>query len=358
MPAPVRILIVDDSAFIRRALERMLEALPTIRIVGTGTNGREAIELARELRPDVIIMDVNMPEVDGLEALRRIMAEQPTPVLVVSTLTQEGAEITMQALELGAVDFIDKGSVGTAMDIYELAPLLREKVLGVARASPHAHSAPAEPAATAPVPNREVVPAIGRYEVVAIGASTGGPGALSELLPALPRGFPAGVLVAQHMPAGFTETLAERLNRRSAVSVREARDGDAVEPGQVLIAPGKMQMTLERKNGALRVRIAEDSEQRLHQPSVDLLFASAARALASRVVGVVLTGMGNDGTAGLEALHRAGARTIVEAPETAVIYGMPRAARPFADEVLPLRRIAGYLVELCSAGSAPAPGEH
>lgn len=349
---PVRVLLVDDSAFIRRALERILAGVPHVQVVGSATNGREAVEMARTLRPSIVLLDVNMPEMDGLEALRRIMAEVPTPVLLISTLAKPGAEVTLRALELGAVDFIDKGSVGTAMDIYDLAPLLREKVLAVAAADPRTRPAPLEPPSRPPSTSGTSEPPERRpcdYDVVAIGASTGGPRALSEVLPQLPGDLGAGVVVAQHMPAGFTETLAERLNRRCELRVSEACDGDLIEPGRVLIAPGKRQSTVERQGTSLVMRVSQVSDQVLHQPSADALLTSVAHAVGARAVGVILTGMGEDGAEGLRRLREAGARTIVESPDTAVIYGMPRAARPYAEQVLPLERIAPVIVELCAA---------
>jgi two-component system chemotaxis response regulator CheB len=352
---PVRVLIVDDSAFVRRALERILGSVAGIEVIGAATNGREAVELVHELRPDVVVMDVNMPEMDGLEALRRIMAEMPTAVILVSTLTQPGAETTLQALELGAVDFIEKSSVGTAMDIYELGPTLCDKVLAVAAADPM----PRVVAGTAKDDSAERDPpvAAGEYDVVAVGASTGGPRALSALLHDLPAGFGAAVLVAQHMPAGFTETLAARLDRHSPLSVAEAHDRDPVLPGQVLIAPGRKQMTLERSGDGLLVRVSRAEPNVPYQPSVDLLFTTVARVAGARAVGVVLTGMGDDGAQGLKLLREAGARTIVEDPRTAVIYGMPRAARPFAETSLPLGRIGPYLAGLCARNATPGRSE-
>ncbi|HEX7242170.1 MAG TPA: chemotaxis-specific protein-glutamate methyltransferase CheB, partial [Longimicrobiaceae bacterium] len=309
-----------------------------------------AVARVRELRPDLVIMDVHMPGMDGMQALERIMAENPTPILLLSSLTREGAEVTLRALEAGAVDFVDKTDAGTVMDIHGLAPVLREKVRAIVR-SAHLPS-PAPPAggsAAAPAPKRG---AAGAYEVIAIGASTGGPRALTELIPALPAGLGAGVVVAQHIPPGFTETLAERIDRRSHVRVREARDGDPVLPGQVLFAPGGKQMSVVRENGALRVRVRDDDPaERLHRPSVDLLLESAAEAAGARAVGVVLTGMGSDGALGLQRIRAAGGRTLVESAETAVIDGMPHAARPHAEQDLPLDRIAPALAELCGGGA-------
>jgi two-component system, chemotaxis family, protein-glutamate methylesterase/glutaminase len=342
---PIRVLVVDDSAFVRRAVERMLSGVPGLEVVGTAADGNDAVERVKELRPHVVIMDVNMPELNGLDALRRIMAEAPTGVLMMSTLTSEGADTTLKALDLGAVDFLDKSAAGTTMDIYSLGPLLREKVLAVAGAAvptPAADLDPAEPVevlASKPSAMRE-------HDAVLIGASTGGPRALAEVLSRLPAEFPVGVVVAQHMPSGFTVTLAERLNRRCRLEVSEAEDGSRVEPGRVLIAPGGKQITLRHRNGDLCVAVDEGPTNLIHKPSVDLLFQSAARLIGARTVGVVLTGMGDDGARGLSELRAAGARTLVESSETAVIYGMPRAAAPAAERILPLREIGPALVEI------------
>jgi two-component system chemotaxis response regulator CheB len=356
MADPVRVLIVDDSAFMRRAVQRMLEPLSTFEVVGTGSNGREALELARELRPDVIIMDVNMPEMDGLEALRRIMQEAPTSVVMMSTHTRQGAQTTLQALELGAVDFVDKASVGTAMDIHHIAPVLRDKILAAAGAM----VAPASEAPPRPGPAVEREPPEAApdcaYDLVVIGASTGGPRALVEVVSRLPAGFGAGIVIAQHMPAGFTATLAERLNRYSELRVAEAADGDPVLPSSALVAPGGMQITLQRVNGALVTRVVPGGADQLHRPSVNHLFCSAAEVVGRRAIGVMLTGMGDDGAVGLRAVRAAGGRTLVESRETAVIYGMPRSAADAAEQVLPLPRIAGALRTLCGRAAVGPEG--
>ncbi|HST62887.1 MAG TPA: chemotaxis protein CheB, partial [Longimicrobium sp.] len=254
MTAPARVLLVDDSAFVRRATERMLEPLANVTVVGTARDGEEALRQVLALRPDLVIMDVEMPGLDGVSALERIMAQCPTPVLLLSSHTRAGAEITLRALEHGAVDFLDKTGAGTAMDIHALAPVLREKVNAALRARTAPLPAPAP--AAGPPPVRTPTPAkAGSFEIVAVGSSTGGPRALAELIPALPAGFAAAVVVAQHMPHGFTETLAERLHRRSALPVAEARDGEAILPGHVLIAPGGRQLqVLRARDGTLVAR--------------------------------------------------------------------------------------------------------
>jgi two-component system chemotaxis response regulator CheB len=344
-----RVLLVDDSAFVRRATERMLAPMPEVEVVGFAANGEEAVRRVRELRPDLVVMDVNMPGMDGMQALERIMAEHPTPVLLLSSLTREGADVTLRALEAGAVDFMDKSDAGTVMDIHGLAPALREKVRAILRTE---HVPPPVPrvASAAPASAAPPMASAGMHEVIVVGASTGGPRALTELIPALPTGLGAGVVVAQHIPPGFTGALAERLNQRSRLHVREAQDGDAVLPDQVLLAPGGMQATLERHDGTLRLRVWDDHGERLHRPSVDLLLTSAADVVGPRAVGVVLTGMGSDGAEGLARIRAAGGRTLVESAETAVIDGMPGAARPHAERSLPLGRIAAAVAEICGGG--------
>lgn len=358
MSNPIRVLLIDDSAFVRQAVQRMLAEVPQVSVVGAAGNGSEGFALARALRPDVIILDVNLPDRNGLEILEMIMEQAPTSVLMLSTLTREGADVTMRALELGAVDFVDKASAGTTMDIHRLAPLIREKVLALAGAAPpRDRMPPAEPVEVAPAP--EPPPRArdrGPFDLVVIGSSTGGPRALMEVIASLPAGLAAAVVVAQHMPAGFTGTLAERIDRRSAIRVSEAFDGVALESSRVYIAPGGSQIAIERGGPGFRASVTEATGEYLHRPSVDLLFRSAAEAAGSRVVGVVLTGMGDDGAAGLRLLRDAGARTLVESEETAVIFGMPRAAAPAADRVLRLEEIGSTIGALC--GTVARPGEN
>ncbi|HLL46251.1 MAG TPA: chemotaxis-specific protein-glutamate methyltransferase CheB [Longimicrobiaceae bacterium] len=347
MTRSARVLLVDDSAFVRRATERMLEPMEGVEVAGYAANGEEALRLVHELQPDLVIMDLNMPGMDGMQALERIMSERPTPVLLLSSMTSEGAEVTLRALEAGAVDFVDKTDAGTVMDIHGLAPVIRDKVRAVLRSRHLPPPAPWIAPAAVEAAGTQVA-AGGAYEVIAIGASTGGPRALTEVIPALPLGLGAGVVVAQHIPPGFTETLAERLDRRSLIRVREARDGDAVLPDLALLAPGGRQMAVVRDDGGgLRVRVWDDGGERLHRPSVDLLLSSVAEAAGARAVGVVLTGMGSDGAEGLARIRRAGGRALVESAETAVIDGMPGAARPHAERSLALGRIAPAVAEMC-----------
>ncbi len=311
----IRVLVVDDSAFVRKAVTRMLGTAPDIEVVGTAGDGEDGLRRARELRPDVVTLDIKMPRLGGLETLERLMIEQPVPVLLMSTLTQEGAEVTLRGLELGAMDFIDKSSV-QPMSMLSLADELIAKIraLGGARvkARPHAVAARTEP-------GRE------RAEVVVIATSTGGPSALQQVVSLLPAGFPAPVLIVQHIPRGFTRSLAERLDARSTIPVREARDGEPLAAGSILVAPAGIHTRLEQREGVVVV-LDEEPRDALHRPSADVLMASAAAVFGSRVVGIVLTGMGSDGTEGLRAIRRRGGRTLAESEETCVIYGMPKAA--------------------------------
>ncbi len=339
-PAKIRVLIVDDSAFARQALTRMLASAPDIEVVGVAADGQEGVEKTRELRPDVVTLDVNMPRMGGLQALERIMAECPVPVLLLSSLTQEGADVTLRGLELGAVDFIDKSSVRGPMNLLTLAPELQAKVRALAsvplprRAPSGAVAAPAEgPPAT-------------RAEVVVIGASTGGPPALQAIVPRLPVGLGAAILVVQHMPVGFTRSLADRLDSRSLLSVHEAEDGEPVAPGVVLVAPAGVHMKVRKRGSAVKIALDEEPRDALHRPSVDILMAAVARLYGPRALGVVLTGMGTDGVLGLRAIREAGGRTLAESEETCVIYGMPKAAveAGVVDRSVPLPRMADEIL--------------
>ena len=333
-----RVLVVDDSTFVRKAVERMLGAAPDIEVVGSAADGEEGLALARELQPDVVTLDIKMPRLGGLETLERLMAEQPVRVLLLSSLTQEGAEVTLRGLELGAMEFVDKSSV-EPMSMLSLAEELVTKVRALASARlrrPLRAGAIVAPHA----------PAVVGAEVVVIAASTGGPTALQAVVSRLPAGFGAAILVVQHIPRGFTRSLAERLDARSAIPVREAVDGDAVEPGRVLIAPAGIHAKLRRQRGRVRTVLDEEPREALHRPSADVLMASAAEVCGPRAVGVVLTGMGSDGTEGLRAIRKGGGLTLAEAEGTCVIYGMPKAAAAagVVDRVVPLDRMAEEIV--------------
>jgi two-component system chemotaxis response regulator CheB len=340
----IRVLVVDDSAFVRQALTRMLGTAPDIEVVGTAVDGQDGFEKALALRPDVVTLDIKMPKMDGLEALRRIMSECPTAVLLLSSLTSEGADVTLRGLELGAMDFVDKSSVQGHMNLLSLADELKAKVRAlssVPRVRLAAVGAVRE-VAPAPLP----APHPRRADVVVIGTSTGGPPALQAIIPRLPEGLSSTVLVVQHMPVGFTRSLADRLDARSVLRVREAEDGEPVRPGLVLIAPAGKHMKVRRRAGKPTVWLDDEPRHALHRPSVDVLMASVAKAYGAKVLGVVLTGMGSDGVEGLRAIRQAGGRTLAESEETCVIYGMPKAAQEagVVDQTVPLGRMADEIL--------------
>jgi len=342
----IRVLVVDDSAFVRQALTRMLASDPGIEVVGTASDGAEGHAKACALKPDVITLDVRMPKMDGLEALRRIMKDCPTPVLLLSSHTSEGADVTMRGLEIGAMDFVDKSSVQGQMNLLELAEELKSKVRALASV-PRARMVALLPR---PWPSNKGAPrptqARGRAEVVVIGTSTGGPPALQAIIPRLPEDFPSAVLVVQHMPVGFTKSLAQRLDSRSVLNVREAEDGEVVAAGCVLVAPAGRHMKVRRAGGATRVWLDDEPRAALHRPSIDVLMASVAQVYGARVLGVILTGMGSDGVEGLRAIRKAGGRAVAESEETCVIYGMPKAAAEagVVDDVISLDRMADEIL--------------
>ena len=338
----IRVVVVDDSAFVRQALSRMLGGAPDIQVVGTAVDGLEGFEKVRALHPDVVTLDVKMPRLGGLEALERIMAECPVPVLLLSSLTSEGADITLRGLELGAMDFVDKSSVQGHMNLLSLSEELLAKVRALAGVRVGSRS-PAGPASAVMAPALAPGP---HAEVVAIGTSTGGPPALQAIIPRLPVGLASAILVVQHMPVGFTRSLAERLNARSRIPVREAEDGERVEPGVVLVAPAGRHMKVRRRGSVSRIWLDDEPRNALHRPSADIMMASVAKAFGSRAVGIVLTGMGSDGVEGLRAIRAAGGRTVAESEETCVIYGMPKAAveAGVVDQSVPLSRMADEIL--------------
>ncbi len=350
----VRVLVVDDSGFFRRRIAEILRADPRLEVVGFAADGAEAVEAAVRLRPDVVTMDVEMPVMDGIEAVRRIMARAPTAILMFSSLTHEGAEATLAALEAGAADFLPKRLQDLAADQAEAGRLLRERVLALAggrRVQAAAAAAGASPAVPvrAPRPRLRPVPAAGRHELVVIGSSTGGPVALQRVLAALPAAFAAPVVVVQHMPASFTGPFAGRLDRICALEVREAADREPLAPGRVALAPGGRQLYLERADGALRVRLRDPRPGEHYKPSVDVALASAAETAGAGTLAVIMTGMGADGREGARRLKARGGTVWAQDEASCVIYGMPRAVveAGLADRVLALEEIGPALADVC-----------
>ena len=341
----IRVLVVDDSAFVRQALARMLGNEPDIEVVGVGTDGQDGLEKVRALRPDVVTLDVKMPRMGGLEALSRIMAECPTAVLLLSSQTSDGGQVTLRGLELGAMDFVDKTSVQGHMNLLGLRQELLAKVRALASV-PRSRLGPTTIEERAEVARASERPSAQRAEVVVIGTSTGGPPALQAIIPRLPAQLAAPLLVVQHMPPGFTRSLAERLDQRSRLRVREAEDGTPLQPGIVLIAPAGRHMKVRRRGGETTVWLDEEPRGALHRPAVDVLMASVAKLYGGRTLGVLLTGMGSDGVEGMRAIRAAGGRTLAESEETAVIYGMPKAAveAGVVDQSVPLSRMADEIL--------------
>lgn len=356
----IKVLVVDDSAFMRRMISDILGSDPEIEVVGSARNGQEALAALTALTPDVITMDVEMPVLDGLNAIESIMKLRPTPVLMISSSTQAGAEATLRALQLGAVDFIAKPSGPISLDLGKLAEEIRQKVKLAAAAvlrtppalssAPKSREVPAEPLPAAPRQfEREL------QQLVVIGASTGGPRALYEIIPALPKNFPAGILIVQHMPPGFTFSLANRLNQLAAVRVKEAEDGERVLPGVAYLAPGDYHLTVRaagREGGRRQLRIGLNQEPAVggHRPSINVMFTSVAENFWSRTVAVLLTGMGSDGTEGMKLIKKRRGKTIAEDESSCVVYGIPRSAieAGVVDKVVPLKQVAGEIIRAVS----------
>lgn len=347
----VQVLIVDDSSFYRKRICAILGASADIEVIGEATNGEEALHLTKTLSPDLVTMDVAMPVMDGIAAVRRIMAEHPTPVIMFSALTRDGALSTLQALEAGAVDFLPK--IGQ-QQAGSLASLLPERVLALtSRASVSAATRPRalqKNASSRPIPGRRLR-ATHRHatRLLVIGASTGGPMAIQEVLSGLPHDFPVPVLVAVHMPAAFTDSYAERLNAVIGLQVSEAVDGSLLRPGQVLVAPGGMQTRVVKQAKGLTVQVGEGDPDStvIYRPSVDRVFESVAECVGPGAIGLVMTGMGADGAVGAQTLRHAGGRIWAQDKDSSTVYGMPRAVAESgtAEYILPLEEIAAALVE-------------
>lgn len=359
----VKVLVVDDSGFFRRRVSEILSADPNIQVVGTATNGREAIDQALALKPDVITMDYEMPMMDGITAVRNIMQRCPTPVLMFSSLTHEGARVTLDALDAGAVDFLPKNFEDISRNPEKVKQMLCEKVHTIARsnrraapvAAPVQASAPmqapiplARPASPASSSPAVAAAAVKRksYRLVSIGTSTGGPVALQRVLTQLPANFPAPIVLIQHMPAAFTKAFAERLDKLCRISVKEAEDGDMLRPGLALLAPGGKQMMVDPRG---MVKILPGDERLNYKPCVDITFGSAAKSFADKVLAVVLTGMGADGREGARLLKQCGSQVWAQDEASCVIYGMPMAIvkANLADAVYSLDDIGKHLAEAC-----------
>lgn len=335
-----KVVVVDDSAFMRKLVTEFLSSHPELEVVATARNGKDAIEKIKQFKPAVITMDVEMPEMDGLDALGYIMEHMPTPIVMLSSLTGAGAETTFQAMEKGAVDFVRKPSGTISLDLHKIKDELIEKVLAASKANlrpmiPTAQAAPPKPARVEQPPGKREVRVSSRntrkpknsQNIVVIGTSTGGPRALQKVLTKLPKDLKAPVLIVQHMPPGFTKSLAQRLDSLSAIHVKEAEDGETLQKGTAYICPGSYHLKIKENGALLAIDLDQSPPVNGHRPAVDVMFESVSEATGFDKVAVIMTGMGADGANGLIKLKETGnVQAIAESEESCVVFGMPRAA--------------------------------
>lgn len=346
MARPIRVIVVDDSALVRDILAQGLAMDPAIEVVAKASDPYVARDQIIKHRPDVLTLDVEMPRMDGVEFLRRLMPQYPVPVVMVSALTQRGKQITLDALDAGAVDFVSKPSTDVARGLSNMMMELRTKVKIASTANvSHWKSKRAAPPVRSSVTSSALAESTDK--VIAIGASTGGTEAIKDVVVPLPAACP-GVVIVQHMPAGFTKMYAERLNTLCAMEVKEAETGDRVMPGRILLAPGDYHMTVLRSGGVYRVDCSKGEKVCGHCPSVEVMMNSVAKNVGANAVGVMLTGMGSDGAGGMLAMREAGARTLAQDEASSVVFGMPKAAyeRGGAERLVPLEKITGEVLAL------------
>ena len=361
----VKVLVVDDSSFFRRRVSEILNADPKLEVVACAVNGKEAVEAVTRLKPDVITMDIEMPVMDGISAVKEIMKAHPTPILMFSSLTHEGAKATLDALDAGALDYLPKKFEDIARNKDEAIMLLQHRVEELSRKrlllrrpllnsikpkealTPHATQSRDENPAPPPVLTKSRIKASGKhYQLLAIGASTGGPVALQQVLTSLPENFPYPILLIQHMPAAFTSAFAERLNTLCKIQVKEACDKEILKPGTAYLAPGGLQMLIEGRPTSPSIKIFDSGDRVNYKPSVDLTLGSAANVFHDKVLSLILTGMGCDGRDGARMLTDKGATVWAQDESTSVVYGMPQAVMKasLATQSLPLPLIADSIL--------------
>ncbi|MEZ8068651.1 chemotaxis response regulator protein-glutamate methylesterase [Vibrio sp. FF145] len=362
----IKVLVVDDSSFFRRRVSEIINSEARLEVIDVAVNGKEAVEKAKKLRPDVITMDIEMPVMDGITAVREIMAASPTPILMFSSLTHDGARATLDALDAGALDFLPKKFEDIARNRDDAVALLQQRVIQIAakrafmRRTPVAPRATATATASTSAPLRQsisatapaVKPAVAstakfrasgkKYQLTAIGTSTGGPVALQKILTRIPASYPHPIVLVQHMPATFTAAFASRLNTLCKIEVREAQDGDLLKPGVAYLAPGGKQMMIDGRPGSARLKIIDGGDRMNYKPCVDVTFGSAAKIYGDKVLSMILTGMGADGREGSRMLKTAGSTIWAQDEDSCVVYGMPQAVAKagISTEDLPLDRVA------------------
>ena len=348
---PIRVLIVDDSAVVRQVLSKELSRDPEIEVVGVATDPFVARDKIVKLEPDVITLDIEMPRMDGLTFLRKLMHYMPMPVVVVSSLTPAGGDLALEALEAGALDVMCKP--GAAYSVGDMALELVDKVKAAAAA--RIVGVPQPPAATRPQQVKQRSLTRTTNKVIAIGTSTGGTHALREVLPRLPANIP-GIVIVQHMPENFTKAFAKSLDNECDLTVKEGEDGDTVVPGKAIVAPGNYQMVLVRSGAVYKVRIKQGPRVNRHRPSVDVLFKSVATYAGRNAIGVIMTGMGDDGARGLLEMRKAGGSTIAQNEDTCVVFGMPKVAIELggADQIVPLPQISKRIIKMADDDQASA----
>lgn len=353
----IKVLIVDDSAFMRNILERMIKTHPDMEVIGKAENGLEAIDLVKSVKPDVVTLDIEMPKMNGLEALQIIMRECPVPVLMISSLTEQGAQETMKALQLGAVDFIPKALSNANENIFKKANFVQDKILAASRSKiPGGNSRFVKTEKKVEdSSDRVVMPKMSGYlkrasykrvpKILMIGSSTGGPKALSDVISSLKPNLRVPTVIAQHMPEGFTNALAERMDRNYPISVKEAKDGEPLKSGYVYIAPGGKHLRVENRLNNLYARVSDDAGESPFKPSVDVLAQSVHKAVGADCIAVMLTGMGSDGSREYKRLKDTGAYIITQNEETCTVYGMPKSVVDLnaSDEELPIDEIANIV---------------
>jgi two-component system chemotaxis response regulator CheB len=362
----INVLVVDDSAFMRKLISDFLSENSQIQVIGTARNGSEAITKIQDLNPHVVTMDIEMPVLNGLEALKQLMKQHPTPTIMISSTTKEGAENTILAMQYGAIDFIAKPSGAISLDLYKVKEELIEKVISASRANmkqatkvsfsikkptnSHSDYSKIEPKSDSvnPVSSKATTWLHSKKKVICIGTSTGGPRALQQVITKLPNNLEAPVLVVQHMPPGFTKSLANRLDSLSEISVKEAEDGELVKRGTVYIAPGGFHLKLKAVGTSLAIQLDQTEPRNGHRPSVDVMFESVSVLTEYVKIAVIMTGMGSDGAAGLRSLKKHGVvKAIAESQETSIVFGMPKSAiaTSLVDEVQNVEKIAETILK-------------